>query len=72
MVKLCDLVDELCNLEKRVFALELLSEVDIKTLNDREFNSWVGLLFDSVDLLSQTCSDLRILGDSLSNFTNGQ
>lgn len=72
MVKLCDLVDELCNLEKRVFALELLSEVDIKTLNDREFNSWVGLLFDSVDLLSKTCSDLRILGDSLSNFINGQ
>ena len=67
MAKLCDLLDQIPKLEKRVYALELLSEVDVTSLDDNKLNSWIGLLFDSIDLLRQTSTDIRILGDSLSD-----
>lgn len=66
MAKLCNLLDELRELDKRVYALELLSEVDVTTLDENKFNSWIGLLFDSIDLLSQTASDLNTLSHALS------
>ena len=66
MDKLCNLLDELRELDKRVYALELLSEVDVTTLDENKFNSWIGLLFDSIDLLSQTASDLNTLSHALS------
>lgn len=66
MAKLCNLLDELPELDKRVYALRLLTSVDVSSLNDRDFNSWIGLLFDSVDLLDQTAFDLNILSRSLS------
>lgn len=65
MAKLCNLLDELPELDKRVLALVLLDEVDITSLTPHELNAWVGLLHDSVDLLSQTVLDLRILADNL-------
>lgn len=67
MVKLCNLLDQIPELEKRVYALELLSEVDVTSLDENKFKSWIGLLFDSIDLLSQTSTDIRILGNSLSD-----
>lgn len=69
MAKLCNLLDQISELEKRVYALELLSEVDVTTLDDDKFNSWIGLLLDSINLLSQTASDIRVLGKSLSENT---
>lgn len=66
MDKLCNLLDELRELDKRVYALELLSEVDVTTLDENKFNSWIGLLFDSIDLLSQTAFDLNTLSHALS------
>lgn len=69
MAKLCNLLDQIPELEKRVYALELLSEVDVITLDDDKLNSWIGLLFDSINLLSQTVSDIRVLGKSLSENT---
>lgn len=69
MAKLCNLLDQISELEKRVYALELLSEVDVTTLDDDKFNSWIGLLLDSINLLSQTSSDIRVLGKSLSENT---
>ena len=39
MDKLCNLLDELRELDKRVYALELLSEVDVTTLDENKFNS---------------------------------
>lgn len=67
MAKLRNLLDQIPELEKRVYALELLSEVDVTSLDENKFNSWIGLLFDSIDLLSQTSTDIRILGNSLSD-----
>lgn len=67
MPKLCNLLDQIPELEKRVYALELLSEVDVTSLDENKFNSWISLLFDSIDLLSQTSTDIRILGNSLSD-----
>ena len=67
MAKLSNLLDELPELDKRVYALRLLTSVDVSSLNDRDFNSWIGLLFDSVDLLDQTAFDLNILSRSLSD-----
>lgn len=64
-IKFAPLMDEVPELRKRVFALQLLDTVDLKTLDDEEFNSWVGLLHDCVDLLDQTSIDLRILASSL-------
>ena len=69
MAKLCNLLDQIPELEKGVYALELLSEVDVTTLDDDKFNSWIGLLFDSIHLLSQTVTDIRVLGKSLSENT---
>lgn len=66
MAKLCDLHDELLELDKRVYALSLLASVDVSSLDDRDFNSWNGLLFDSVDLLEQTAFDLNTLFNALS------
>ena len=67
MAKLCNLLDELPELDKRVYALRLLTSVDVSSLNDRDFDSWIGLLLDSVDLLDQTAFDLNILSRSLSD-----
>lgn len=65
MAKLCNLLDELPELDKRVYALRLLTYVDVSSLNERDFNSWIGLLFDSVDLLDQTAHDLNTLSRGL-------
>ena len=67
MVKLCNLLDQLPELDKRVYALRLLTDVDLNSLNDRDFNSWVGMLFDSVALLEQTASELNFLSRSFSD-----
>lgn len=67
MAKLCNLLDELPELDKRVYALRLLTSVDVSSLNDRDFNSWIGLLFDSVDLLDQTAFDLNTLSHAFSD-----
>lgn len=67
MAKLCNLLDELPELDKRVYALRLLTSVDVSSLNDRDFNSWIELLFDSVDLLDQTAFDLNTLSHTLSD-----
>lgn len=67
MAKLCNLLDELPELDKRVYALRLLTSVDVSSLNDRDFNSWIGLLFDSVDLLDQTAFDINTLSHALSD-----
>lgn len=67
MAKLCNLLDELPELDKRVYALRLLTSVDVSSLNDRDFNSWIGLLFDSVDLLDQTAFYLNTLSHALSD-----
>lgn len=67
MAKLCNLHDELRELDKRVYALSLLTSVDVSSLNDRDFNSWNGLLFDCVDLLEQTAFDLNTLSHALSD-----
>lgn len=64
-IKIAPLMDEVPELRKRVFALQLLDNVDLKTLDDEDFNSWVGLLHDCVDLLDQTSIDFRILASSL-------
>ena len=69
MAKLCNLGDQLSELDKRVFGLQLLRDIDVSALNESEFNSWLGLLYDSVDLLWQTAADLRILYSSLSSGT---
>ena len=66
MAKLCNLLDELPELDKRVYALRLLSDVDVSNLSDTDFNSWLGLLLDSIDLLSQTAFDMRTLAKGLS------
>lgn len=53
-----EIKDSLCELEKRVFALELIAEHEISQ-QSKEFNSWLGLLFDSIDLLDQALIDLK-------------
>lgn len=67
MAKLCELLDELPELDKRVYALKLLDAVDIFSLTPQELNSWIGLFHDSLDLLEQTAFDLRTLAANLSN-----
>lgn len=64
-IKISPLMDQIPELRKRVFALELLDEVDLKTLDDEEFNSWVGLFHDSIDALHQCAFDIRTLSASL-------
>ena len=67
-----DIKDTMCELEKRVFALQVIAEHEIG-LQSKEFNSWLGLLFDSIDLLDQAFFDLKtavkhhssVLGDDL-------
>lgn len=54
-----DIKDSMCELEKRVFALKLIAEHEIGR-QSKEFNSWLGLLFDSIDLLDQALIDLKI------------
>ncbi len=61
-----DIKDTMCELEKRVFALELIAEHEI-TRQSTEFNSWLGLLFDSIDLLHQSFIDLKISVDNHSS-----
>ena len=53
-----DIADTLCEIEKRIFALKLLGEVEINS-QFKDFNSWIGLLCDSIDLLDQYVFDLR-------------
>lgn len=67
MAKLCELLDELPELDKRVYALKLLDAVDIFSLTPQELNLWIGLFHDSFDLLEQTAFDLRTLAANLSN-----
>ena len=67
MAKLCELLDELPELDKRVYALKLLDAVDIFSLTPQELDSWIGLFHDSFDLLEQTAFDLRTLAANLSN-----
>ena len=69
-IKIAPLMDEVPELRKRVFALQLLDSVDLKTLDDEDFISWVGLLHDCVDLLDQTSIDFRILCCSLEKSIN--
>ena len=69
-IKIAPLMDEVPELRKRVFALQLLDGVELKTLDDEDFNSWVGLLHDCVDLLDQTSIDFRILCSSLEKSIN--
>lgn len=66
MHNLINLLDEIPELDKCVYSLRLLYEVDISSLNDRDFNSWLGLLYDSIELLSQTANNMNSFGNSLS------
>lgn len=59
--KLLEFADEVPELEKRVFGLEILSEIDVRSLTSRELDNWYGLLFDTVSLLQQSVSDMRTL-----------
>lgn len=69
-IKISPLMDEISELRKRVFALQLLDQVDIMSLDADDHNSWVGLLHDSVDLLDQCAIDIRILSASLEKSIN--
>lgn len=64
--KLLELADEVPELEKRVFGLEILSEIDVRSLSSRELDNWYGLLFDTVGLLQQSVSDMRTLARLIS------
>ena len=65
MAKLCNLLDEIPELDKRVYAVRLLVDQDVSQLDDREFNCWLGLLLDSVSLLEQSASDVRRIASAL-------
>ena len=64
--KLLEFADEVPELENRVFGLEILSEIDVRTLSSRELDNWYGLLFDTVGLLQQSVSDMRTLARLIS------
>lgn len=64
--KLLAFADEVPELEKRVFGLEILSEIDVRSLSSRELDNWYGLLFDTVSLLQQSVSDMRTLARLIS------
>lgn len=64
--KLLEFADEVPELEKRVFGLEILSEIDVRSLSSRELDNWYGLLFDTVGLLQQSVSDMRTLARLIS------
>lgn len=64
--KLLQFADEVPELEKRVFGLEILSEIDVRSLSSRELDNWYGLLFDTVGLLQQSVSDMRTLARLIS------
>lgn len=64
--KLLEFADEVPELEKRVFGLQILSEIDVRSLSSRELDNWYGLLFDTVGLLQQSVSDMRSLARLIS------
>lgn len=64
--KLLEFADEVPELEKRVFGLQILSEIDVRSLSSRELDNWYGLLFDTVGLLQQSVSDMRTLARLIS------
>ncbi len=67
MSAITDLQDQIPELNKRVMALQLLTEVDVSGLESEKFNSWLGLLFDSIDLLDQVRFDLNTFSKRLSD-----
>ncbi len=66
MTKLVNFLDEIPELDKRVYALKLLSDVDVVNLSNTDFNSWLGLLYDSIELLDQSVAGMRTLAEGLS------
>ena len=65
MAKLCNLLDEVPELEKRVYALRLLADVDFSSLTQSDSRNWLGLFLDCVDLLDRTTNDIRMFADAI-------
>lgn len=56
-----DCRDQIPELVKHVYCLKLLSQVSFFELSGDDKNSWLGMFFDTVDLLEQSCSDMKAL-----------
>lgn len=65
MKKVLPFLDEIPELEKRVFTLQLLDDLDITSLTPNELNCFVGVFHDTVSLLKQSVSDLYTLSNIL-------
>ena len=67
MKKVLPFLDEIPELEKHVFILKLLDELDITSLTPNELNCFVGVFHDTVCLLETSVSDLYTLSGILTH-----
>lgn len=58
-------LDEIPELEKRVFILELLDGLDYSSLSQNELSCFFDVFHDTVSLLKQSVSDLYTLSNIL-------
>lgn len=65
MAKFCKVYDSLEDLKKFFFCLSLLIDVDTSTLTRSQFNSWLGSLDYTRDLLGQMIDEVELHLDNL-------